>query len=87
MLLASVLLVTTTAIIALNSTIMIENALAQMYEDEYYDDNYYKYDNRKGYDNGYGYDNRYLEKDKKQEIFLLTKYQNLEIDGGNGHLE
>ena len=52
MLLAFVLLVTTTAIIALNSTIMIENALAQMYEDEYYDDNYYKYDNRKGYDNG-----------------------------------
>ena len=77
MLLASVLLVTTTAIIALNSTIMIENALAQMYEDEYYDDNYYKYDNRKGYDNGYGYDNRYLEKDKKQEIFPTNKVSEL----------
>ena len=48
MLLASVLLVATASagIIALNPSIMIENALAQMYEDEYYDDNYYKYDNK-----------------------------------------
>lgn len=54
MLLASVLLVATAAagLLALNPSIMIGNAQAQMYEDEYYDDSYYKDDNRYGYDNG-----------------------------------
>ena len=90
MLFASVLLVAIAAaagLLALNPSIMIENAIAQMYEDEYYDDNYYKYEDRNGYDNGYGYNNGYLEKDKNKKYFLLTKYQNLEIDGGNGHVE
>ena len=81
MLLVSVLLIATATagLLALNPSIMIGNALAQMYEDEYYDDSYYKYDDRNGYDNGYGYgyNNGYLEKDKKQEIFPTNKVSEL----------
>ena len=73
MLLASVLLVATAAagLLALNPSIMIGNAQAQMYEDEYYDDSYYKDDNR------YGYDNGYLEKDKNPKIFPANKVSEL----------
>lgn len=73
MLLASVLLVVAAAahLPALNSSIMIGNAQAQMYEDEYHDDSYYKDDNR------YGYDNEYLENDKKPKIFPANKVSEL----------
>ncbi len=80
MLLASVLLIVVVAaagLLALNSSIMIGNAQAQMYENKYYDDSYYKYDNRYGYDNGYRYDNGYLEKDKNPKIFPANKVSDL----------
>ena len=73
MLLAFVLLgaTATAGLLALNPSIMIGNALAQMYEDEYYDDSYYKYEDRNGYDNGY------LEKDKNLKIFPTNKVSEL----------
>ena len=46
MLWASVLLAAAAGLLALNPSIMIVNVQAQMYEDEYYDDSYYKYEDR-----------------------------------------
>jgi hypothetical protein len=83
MLFVSVLLVALAAaaagLLTINPSSMIENAIAQMYEDEYeyYDNSYFKNEDRNGYDNGYGYINGYLEKDKKQEIFPTNKVSEL----------
>ena len=61
-------------IISLSPTTFITNSQAQMYEDEYYDDeSYYNYKE----DNRYRYDNKHLEKDLKPKIFPNNKVSEL----------
>ncbi len=61
-------------VISLLPTTFITNSQAQIYEDEYYDDeSYYNYKE----DNRYRYDNNHLEKDQKPKIFPNNKVSEL----------
>jgi hypothetical protein len=61
-------------VISLLNTTFITNSQAQIYENQYHDDeSYYNYKE----DNRYGYDNKHLEKDQTPKIFPNNKVSEL----------